>query len=387
MNKIISLSLNKFATIPHSLRLDPTTNLPSKYVSVDTANLYHHYYKDRHGRFPPDPNPALFEHLQYLRPENEFRIHGEGLGVSTASRRSLSSDLGHAFCRWFLHDHLDIIYFAHIDRVIRRSVHPAFGGLKIEKSTKGDAPDYFCAEDVNKIFLAEAKGRHEAISFSNKEFEKWRSQFGRISVTDGSGQLRKLKGFIVATRFATESKPYTKSELFAEDPDSPGEIGLAGEESRPLGSAILALHYADIADKINQPILSSALEQGSQVPAEIGFSAALWELRFGPYQGMQFVGGFYPPTSGTVQVRQEKDRLIFGPDNSFRLDAAYGTFLGVEANIFRQLVSIARQGPTVAAEIRPLPSIEFFYSGVSLLRDGSIIGPLEFFAFLGDVQN
>jgi hypothetical protein len=170
-----------------------------------------------------------------------------------------------------------------------------------------------------------------------------------------------------------------------EDPDSPGDRPLGSEESLTLGQAVLALHYADVANKINQPILASALELGFQVPTAIAFPAALWELTFGPHQGMRFVGGYYPPAFGTLRVREDKGRLFFEPDNPLRLDAGHGTFVGVEEGIFRQMVAIAHRGPSMANEIRPLSPATFFYSGVSLLRDGSIIAPLEFLAFVGTI--
>jgi hypothetical protein len=45
-------------------------------------------YFDKHGKAPPNPDPAQFEQLQYFTPENHFRISGDGLGVTTAQRYS-----------------------------------------------------------------------------------------------------------------------------------------------------------------------------------------------------------------------------------------------------------------------------------------------------------
>jgi hypothetical protein len=58
-----------------------------------------------------------------------------------------------------------------MERVLNRQLHKAFEG-HIERTDKGDAPDYFCAENVQKIFLAEAKGRTTTVSFKSTEFEK-----------------------------------------------------------------------------------------------------------------------------------------------------------------------------------------------------------------------
>jgi hypothetical protein len=208
----------------------------------------------------------------------------------------------------------------------------------------GDAPDYFCAESVDKIFLAEAKGRHESVGFQKKEFGEWRKQFSRVVVKDRSGMPRKMKGFIVATRFAVESKPITRSCIYAEDPESPGERPWTPEENPDFGYAIIALHYSDIARKLNQPILAEALALGFRTPPEIQFPAIVWELQIGPFAGRRYIGGYYPSGKGIIQPRQHEGKTTFLPDNPFRLDTGRGTFLGLEEPIFKQLVGIARGG-------------------------------------------
>jgi hypothetical protein len=380
VEKSIDLALNSFDTTPHSLRAEPSIDAPKSSVRFDVASLYHHYYFDKHGKAPPNPDPAQFEQLQYLRPEDHFRISGDGLGVTTASRRTMSSELGHAFCRKFLHDHADIVYFAHIEHVLRRSILRGFGGLTVHRApVTGDAPDYFCAKSVNKIYLAEAKGRHESVGFSKNEFGEWRKQFTRIIVKDGSGIPRKMKGFIVATRFAVESKPKTRSCIYAEDPESPGERPLTPDESPALGDAVIAMHYSDIAWKLNQPILAQALSLGFLVPPEIQFPVIVWELQLGPFAGRRYVGGYYPSGDGAVRMREHAGKITFAPDDPFRLDTGRATFLGLEETIFKQLIGIARGGPRLAAEVGQSEQILPFYSGVSMLKDGSVLGLLDFF--------
>jgi hypothetical protein len=380
VDKSIDVALNSFDTTPHSLRAEPAIDAPRSDVAFDVASLYHHYYFDKHGKAPPNPDPAQFEQLQYFTPDNHFRISGDGLGFTTAARRNMSSELGHAFCRKFLHDHVDIVYFAHIEHVLRRSVLTGFGGLTVRRAPiTGDAPDYFCAESVDKIFLAEAKGRHEAIGFQKKDFGEWRKQFSRIIVQDGSGAPRKMKGFIVATRFAVESKPKTRSCIYAEDPDSPGEIPLTRDESPSFGEAVIAMHYSDVAWKLNQPILAQALALGFRVPREIQFPATVWELQFGPLAKRRYVGGYYPYGDLPVRIRQNEGRISFTPDDPFRLDVGRATFLGLEERIFKQVVGIARDGTRSATEISKADQIIPFYSGMSMLKDGSVLGLLDFF--------
>lgn len=70
-----------------------------------------------------------------------------------------------------------------------------------------------------------------------------------------------IKGHITATRFATESRPRVFSGLYAEDPESPGQAIMAGEDGDDLGSAIIGLHYSNVAEKLNQPVLKQLRSQ------------------------------------------------------------------------------------------------------------------------------
>jgi hypothetical protein len=170
MIKKVQLALNRYPSTPLSLRDDPSIDKAKVVLDIDPARLFHHYYLDTRGCAPPDPDPARFEHLTLFRPEPELRVVGDGFGTHKAYRRATSNQLGQAFCRWFLHDHLDIIYFSHMEDVLDRPPHSDFGGHKLRRIHKGDAPDYLCAENPFMVYMAEAKGRVSSISFSNSEF-------------------------------------------------------------------------------------------------------------------------------------------------------------------------------------------------------------------------
>jgi hypothetical protein len=223
MERTIALALNKFPSVPLTLRETPTNDTARKEIRINLADLFHHYYHDSYGRSPPNPDPAQFEHLRFLVPEEGFRIQGDGIGISTAVRRNRSIELGQAFCRWFLHEHLNMTYFAHMKQALDGQLHPTYFAHHLERTQKGDTPDYFCARNANDVFLAEAKGGYEAAGFASKKFASWRSQFDRVVVKDGAGNPRRIKGFIVSTRFSTEeSGPGVKSTLLAEDPETRG---------------------------------------------------------------------------------------------------------------------------------------------------------------------
>jgi hypothetical protein len=385
MEKTLQFSLNKINLIPNSLRAISSQNIPGSDLPVNLASLYHHYYLDSYDRTPPSPDPAQFEYLPFISSAKDFRLTGDGLGSNTNKRRSNSSSLGQAFCRMVLHDHFGISYFAHMDRVLRRPLHRAFSSILVERVASGDAPDYFCAESVDKVFLSEAKGRYTPISFGTGEFQGWRNQFSRVSVREQGGALRKVKGYIVATRFATEDNPARKSRVLIEDPESPGNELLTDDQTSQLGQVIMSLHYSDIALKLGQPILASALSLGFQIPEDLRIPFIIWRVTSGPLEGRLFAGGYYPAMGGAPPFQATKDGYIFQPFAPFRLDVGTATFVGVELDIFRSVVKMARLEPHTKPTIEHFDErlIQPFYSGFSLLRDGSVIGPIEFFTPVG----
>ncbi|PND19521.1 hypothetical protein CN934_22585 [Ensifer sp. MMN_5] len=376
MFKTINIGLNKFPATPPSLT-NATGGVTSS-VSVELAQLYHHYYLDCYGRVPPNPDPAHFEHIQLLTTQTEFRVRGDGLGANPATRQHRSNELGQAFFRWFLDQHLDITYFAHMSAALQGRLTGVLNGFRVERTASGDTPDYLCANDANQVFLGEAKGRVDAISFGKKDFQKWRKQFDRVSVTDPDGVLRSVKGYIVASRFARESQPRVKSLLLAEDPATRGQPFLDG--SPEFRDVVVSLHYASIAQKLDQPLLAAALQALTTVPEEILFQVVVWECLLGPLSGFHFVGGYYQSEPGhSPFVFQSDGQPIPNPHRPLRLDLAKGTFVGLEIDRFKTIAQAARDGTRVLQNLRALDRFPSVYSGISFLRDGSILGPAEMF--------
>lgn len=380
MDKKIRLELNEYDPIPPSLCQSHAPDVPCDELSVDLAKLYHHYYLDTYGRLPPSPDPTQFEHLRFLMPASSFRFLGNGLGSSTSARRSKSTELGQAFCRWFLHEHLDITYFAHVGELMDRQDVRGIAGCKLERIAKGDTPDYLCAKSASSIYLGEAKGRYSSVSFKTKEFEDWRKQFTRVHVLDATGAVRRVKGHIVATRFATEEdSPRIQSTIFAEDPYTEGERGLDELASQSLALAVIGIHYSHIAEKLNQPLLAAALWNGISLPNEILVPTILWRLNLDTVKERLFVGGYYPGPTGESAFSIKDGGLRQLQADPFRLDQPTGTFVGVEASVFRSLVASCRSSGIVGPQLPRLEVGERIYSAISLLRDGSVIGPVEFF--------
>lgn len=380
MLKKLQLKLNRYSPIPATLRSDPAVDVASPEITVDLARLYHHYFLDSFDTAPPNPDPAQFEHVQFLLPTEEFRFQGDGLGASPAIRRHRSNELGQAFCRWLLYEHLDVTYFAHVERLLDRQAHRPFDGCALHRIASGDAPDYLCATAQGAACLAEAKGRYSSIGFNTKEFARWREQFSRVAFKDASGVTRRLKGHIVATRFSTESdSARLKSTILAEDPLSPGDRDFEREESSGLSQAVQQVHYAGIALKLRQPVLASALLNGVPMPEELRVVGMAWRVLAGPLQGRRFVGGYYAADGREPTLRRAVAGVVYSTPNPFRLDLPSFTFFGLEEEILRQVVRLARTSQIQPQRIGVLEATEFFYSGFSVLRDGSAVAPLDFF--------
>jgi hypothetical protein len=383
MNKTLTLALNKINPVPNSLRTMPANNVARAEVAINLASLYHHYYLDSYGQVPPNPDPSQFEYFPFFLPTTEFRFKGDSLGASTVMRRHTSTTLGQAFCRMMLHDHFGINYFAHMADVLDRPLHPAFSSITVKRISDGDAPDYFCAEGVNKVFLSEAKGRYHSISFANAEFTTWRNQFSRVAIQEsGSGMFRKVKGYIVATRWATETKARIKPRVAIEDPESPGEEFLTEEQTSQLGEVVVSHHYSNIARKLGQPLLAAALSTGVPLPEDIRVNLLVWRVVAGPLQDRRFVGGYYPSGEGRAPFQIVDGQYMHQPFAPFRLDLGTGVFVGVEESIFENVVKSARSSSAVLRRIDHVEEnlLRPFYSAFSLLRDGSVLATVDFFA-------
>ncbi len=382
MYKSIKLAINDFSPIPFTLQDTGSPAKSLKDIAVNLGDVYHHHYLDSWGVEPPDPDPANFDHIRYLLPCSDFRFRTNGLGVSKTFKSNKSNELGHAFCRWFLAEHCGIDYFAHIDDVCGHGFLAAHGSISIEKdpSVKGDAPDYFCSNNANQVFLAEAKGSISSVGLGTKKFASWRRQFNRVKILNSYGAAMSLKGFIVATRWAFESDgSRTFSKIYAEDPKTPGEEEFI-EEGAVLSSAIKSVHYARSWSRLRQPLLSAALLRGFTISNELRFQVAFWECLLPTMRRLSFVGGYFPELPDAVQPFAIQDGKYFvQPPDPFRLDRSAGTFVGIEKGIALQLVAGAREGMSAIRALRRLDAPASGTSDVSLFPDGHVIGPIGMF--------
>jgi len=380
MNKTIEFELSKFPTVPNGLRSHPSVNSANTNFVVDLSRLYHHYYTDFWGVKPISPDHTNFEYLRFLDNCSDFRFLEERVSTSEGQKRTVSSFIGQAFCRYFLYEFCGVTYFAHMDKILNKQTHPAFDGLRIMRIMNGDVPDYLCAKSVSHPLICEAKGRFSNISFISTEFNDWRDQFKRIEVLDKHGVKKKVKGFIVATKFTTDkNRSSNKSKLFAEDPETEGENLL--EDERGLGRGCLSIHYSRLVSKLGLNLLGSSLEEGFVVPQELQYTLPIWQCNYPPLEGERFVGGFISDAEPSFH-QMPNGHAIFYP-NIFKLGVPFPSFYGLRANTFRTLRKVCLGNWNLLSEIQELADTEYRPSNLSWLRDGSISGALDFFEFIG----
>lgn len=349
---------------------------------MELNELYHHYYNDCYGISPPIPDPTNFEPVHFLTQTSDFRFKGRGLGESPTTKANRSNELGQAFCRWFLHKHLDFIYFAHIGRVINR-VNSGISNFRVERIGTGDAPDYLCASASNEVCLAEAKGRSSPVKFDSPDFVKWRDQFSRVSVKGHDGIERKTKGHIIATQLASERGKAKQSEIFAEDPFTPGETLLDQGTSSAMREVVVTLHYSDIMTKIAQPVLAASLAGGVGLPKGAQIDGFVWEMIAGPLAGRCFVGGYFLPACMPPYSWYYLEDLLIQRRlrRSPVLNSAQVMFYGLEESVFSRLVNYSRDARSSRGFFWDVfEQKTSFYDGLSALKDGSILGPLELFS-------
>jgi hypothetical protein len=376
VKKTVSFQLNKFPTTPNALRIVPSVDKPAESFEVDLCRLYHHYYTDSWGTRPPNPDHANFEYLRFLSDCSDFRFLGNGAATSSGKKRTMSTDLGQAFCRYFLYEYCGLTYFAHMSNVLNKETHVAFNGLKVKRITDGDVPDYLCARSVSEPYIGEAKGRFSNIDFSNAMFGDWRRQFDRITVSDAGGRNFIVKGYIVATRFATEKTSKVSSKVLAEDPQTRGDFQVSDNEIG-LGRGCIALHYARLLSKLGLNLLANSLEHGFVVPDDLRFTLPVWRCLLPPLQNFEFVGGIAARELPQL-VKLPNERYIYSP-NILLLSTDSPVFFGIELGIFAALRKVAMGGWSGLEQLREMPDLDFRPSDLAWLRDGSISGRLDYF--------
>jgi hypothetical protein len=363
--RVIQLLIKDFPIIPAAL-LDSTKNAV-KSIEVPIKELRHHYYLAKYGS---DPYDGEFEYLKFITKGPDWRMAGAGIGADKESRRNVSNELGKAFARWFMSKYLGHNYFCDFDVAMKRSATEAH---KWSRREPGDLPDYVCGRDEKDVNLLEAKGRYESVAFANAGFKKFREQIARARLCDASGQELAVKGFISVARWATEETPKTKSTLLVEDPWTEGRQD--GEYPRSAGRSMVLGHYVSALDRLQLPVLADSLRFSHALPAQgSGERRAIWACRTGPLQGKEFVGGIIPGSRHAYGWSDYYHNWFHETD----VLLPPFEFFGLERSTFEGLIRAARASRMDLPAIEPVEVPEALGS-ISLLRDGSVLGPASYF--------
>lgn len=374
MDRTVEFRLSNVSPTPVSLRLHPHMDAPANETAVNLGRLFLQYYFDSYPQGPPKPDPSRFEYLDLVSAATDFRFHAHVAGASKVKRRALATEIGQAFCRLMLGEHFGITHFAHMDEVMGKPAHAAFGGMRVERVCPGDVPDYLCARTATEPFIGEAKGRFSSIGFHTAAFNDWRNQFTRIRVLDSSNIPQSTKGYIVATRLVTEADPAkNRTTSYIEDPNTEGRP-LSGEGRAMLGRVAVALHYARVFHKLGLLPLASALNLGYALTRHLTFQVPVWTCASPPFQGTKYVGGYYRTVAGHAPTFTEH-----GWQLSTELGAGHSVFIGLDADIASQVAEAARGEWQILNGIEPVIPEGTWSSEFAWLPDGTVAAPLLYF--------
>ena len=367
--RTIELALNQFPTIPDTL-LDATGKVLES-VEVPLKDLFRHYWAAKYGE--DLPKSGNFEYLRHITSGLDWRTKGRGIGADTESKRNISNELGKAFARWFMYTHVGHTYFCPFSDAIARSQQ---GTHRWSRRSKGDLPDYVCGIDSRTpIFLLEAKGRYTSVTFATQEFETFREQLSRASLHDAKGNELAVKGFICATRWATAAQPRVNSKLWVEDPWTEGQRTDSYPEE--IGVSMVLGHYASVFHKLQLPVLADSLRFAFPLRAA-GLRRGVWRCNTGPLAGREFVGGIIPYDDLFNRRVQDRNYRNYRNYDPFVLNPPL-QFFGIERERFHIIVRAA----ALQANIRALDlndiHIPESLGAISLLRDGTVLAPADYF--------
>lgn len=391
--RTFDLELNKFGTIPPAL-VDPKTKAPVAFVTAEVKALFHHYFLAKYGEGVEDRGE--YEYEQQLTAGTDWRFKGSGIGADKESKKHVSNEIAKGFARWFHYEHLGFTYFCPFEDLLDRK---NVDGSVWRRKEDGDLPDYVCGESERHPNLLEVKGRYRAMSFKRKEFDGYRQQIQRAELVDGNGAALQVKGFISVSRWATEETPRVRTKLLVEDPTTEGDPPSPDGYPRGVGRAMIAGHYIAALARLHLPLFADAIREGRTVPEQATARRRIWECIDGPLAGRRFVGGILAEGAGTGAWGPWSPYIWaildeFGPrpwrqlwrmsDAPFVLSPPM-RFFGVEQATMRVVKRIAREGLEAAASIEPTVVPEDTGS-LSLLRDGTVLGPADYFEPVGVME-
>lgn len=130
-------------------------------------------------------------------------------------------------------------------------------------------------------------------------------------------------------------------------------------------------------------LFSTALQHGFVVPFEPNYVAHVWECLVPPFQKERFVGILLPPGEpepGFVQITFYKDGSV---ERAFTIAESGRTFFGLQETIFKSVTRIVYSGRSAADGVEPASAAEKIPLSLSSFKDGTVLGPADFFRHTG----
>lgn len=380
MTRTLRLELSQFPKTPGSL-LDPTTRLPVSSVSMPVKGVLHHYFLAKYGAGILDR--GIYEYEQCLTKGPDWRFLGTGIGADKEAKRNSSNELAKGVVRWFLHEHLGFTYFCPLEDLLGKTNPDGSGWKRVER---GNVADYVCGASKADVNVLEVKGRYHSVGFNTKEFGTFREQLQRARLHDSNSQALGVKGFIGVAHWATEAREKTYTKLRVEDPVTEGQPSGSDGYPRDVGLAMVAGHYVPVLNLLGLSAHAAAIRDRSPLAGMTNDEVLRWRCTRGPLAGRVFVGHKVPPLqlpglSPSVLVRFWE--LMTRDWPPYLLPES--TFFGLEDAVFQRVLVVVRNGLAAASEIEPVGVPERRASS-SMLRDGSVIGPADYFEHLDALE-
>lgn len=338
-------------------------------LPIDLKKAFHHTYIDTHGIQPKSgTNPIYDEYEQLLANSDELRFLDIGIADNTESKIRESGKLGRGIARFILAEYYGYKYFSKIQNLLGDNS----GEYQVQrKADGGSTPDWLISDDNINFCLGEAKGTHSEINLSSDQVNDWRAQCNNIVVKKG-GKNIKLKSWLIATRFVTESEIAYKPEQLIEDPETDGEQ-LNENEYNSCNFFIAKKHIVQNLIRTSNFQLAIKLNDKNAIDGKI--KILTWVSIISEFSHIEFIGRPINESNNRFY-----NHLIYDIENSNDIDWSNNYYTELNLGYFD---GMALQ--EISRFIDGVKTVPFNYKNINLdkypfisfLNDGSILIPMS----------
>lgn len=351
------------------------------FIHLDLKAVFHEGYIDQYGVVPEITEQPLSFYERFISDTEELRFEPHFLGIGDY-RPGESHKFGRYFGRGYLATHQGYTWFAHVKEAMKfPQIDPySYGSWSVERPKKGDLmPDWLIARD-NQVAVAEAKGTLKSIGPKDKK--AWYQQARNIHLYNGP-RLTSVKGWVVATRFATVEFPRVSTELYVEDPETPGE-SIVDDNIFSLRLWIAQLHTARNLFRLGQNRLAIRLLQADTQFNQTPVTVPIYRCIIPGLENNQFIGTPHVNVNCNVVTQfllgilTQSKQLVDLWRSQMDLIFSQGFFDGLDVDV----VSRLRHQHSDVIDSNLLNAVNR-YPNVSLRPDGSLLCGLDVIEPLG----